>query len=48
MILMTVKEINDINVAELYKNGRILIPDAAAIPLEEDEYYTATSMGCRL
>ncbi len=38
-VLLTVKEITDINVAELYKNGRILIPDAMAIPLGEDEYY---------
>ena len=45
MILLTVKEINDINVAELYKNGRILIPDAVAIPLEEDEYYTRDLYG---
>ena len=38
-ILLTVKEITDINVAELYKTASILIPDAQAIPLEEDEYY---------
>ena len=37
-VLLTVKEITDINVAELYKNGRILISDAMAIPLGEDEY----------
>ena len=48
MILLTVKEINDINVAELYKNGRILIPDAAAIPLEEDEYYTRDLYGMQV
>ena len=45
MILLTLKEITDINVAELYKNGRILIPDAVAIPLEEDEYYTRDLYG---
>lgn len=48
MILLTVKEINDINVAELYKNGRILIPDAVAIPLEADEYYTRDLYGLRV
>ena len=48
MILLTVKEINDINVAELYKNGRILIPDAVAIPLEEDEYYTRDLYGMQV
>lgn len=48
MILLTVKEINDINVAELYKNGRILIPDAVAIPLEEDEYYTRDLYGMKV
>ena len=45
MILLTVKEITDINDAELYKNSRILIPDAAAIPLEENEYYTRDLYG---
>ena len=48
MILLTVKEIDDINVAELYKNGRILIPDAVAIPLEEDEYYTRDLYGLKV
>lgn len=47
-ILLTVKEITDINVAELYKNGRILIPDAMAIPLEENEYYTRDLYGMRV
>ena len=46
--LLTVKEITDINVAELYKNGRILIPDAVAIPLEEDEYYTRDLYGLQV
>ncbi|MGL4789784.1 MAG: ribosome maturation factor RimM, partial [Anaerotignaceae bacterium] len=40
MVLLTVKEINDINVAEGYKNATILIPEELALPLEEDEYYT--------
>lgn len=40
MVLMTVKEIDDINVAEKYKNSTILIPEEKALPLEEDEYYT--------
>ena len=47
-VLLTVKEITDINVAELYKNGRILIPDALAIPLEENEYYTRDLYGLRV
>ncbi len=47
-VLLTVKEITDINVAELYKNGRILIPDAMAIPLEENEYYTRDLYGMRV
>ena len=29
-------------------NGRILIPDAAAIPLEEDEYYTRDLYGMQV
>ena len=47
-VLLTVKEITDINVAELYKNGRILIPDAMAIPLGEDEYYTRDLYGLKV
>lgn len=47
-VLLTVKEITDINVAELYKNGRILIPDAMAIPLGEDEYYNRDLYGLRV
>ena len=39
-VLVTVKEINDINVAETYKNATILIPEEQAIPLEDNEYYT--------
>lgn len=40
MVLLTVKEIDDINVAERYKNATILIPEEKALPLDEDEYYT--------
>lgn len=40
MVLLTVKEIDDINVAEKYKNATILIPEEKALPLEEGEYYT--------
>ncbi|MEA5057305.1 MAG: ribosome maturation factor RimM [Anaerotignum propionicum] len=47
-VLLTVKEITDINVAELYKNGTIIIPDSAAIPLEEDEYYTRDLYGLKV
>ncbi len=47
-VLLTVKEITDINAAELYKNARLLIPDAEAIPLEADEYYTRDLYGLRV
>lgn len=47
-VLLSVKEITDINVAELYKNGTIIIPDSAAIPLEEDEYYTRDLYGLKV
>ena len=40
MILLTLKEISDINVAEKYKNATLLIPEEEALPLGEDEYYT--------
>ena len=42
---MTVKGIDDINVAELYKRDRILIADTEALPLEEDEYYARDILG---
>lgn len=45
LVLLTVKEINDINVAELYKQDRILIPKEDAVPLEEDEYYVGDLYG---
>lgn len=38
-VLVTVKEINDINVAELYKGGTIWIPEEKALPLSKNEYY---------
>lgn len=44
-VLVTVKEITDINVAETYKTATILIPEENAIPLEEDEYYTRDLYG---
>lgn len=47
-VLLTVKEVKDINKAELYKNARILIPDSEAIPLDEDEYYTRDLYGLRV
>ena len=47
-VLLIVKEITDINVAELYKNGRILISDAMAIPLGEDEYYNRDLYGLKV
>ncbi len=34
-VLLTVKEVTDINVAELYKNGTIIIPDSL-IPAIKD------------
>lgn len=39
-VLVTVKEIKDINVAELLKGATVLIPESKAIPLEDNEYYT--------
>ncbi|MDD5944433.1 MAG: ribosome maturation factor RimM [Clostridia bacterium] len=39
-VLLTLKEYNDINQVEGFKNGRILIPESEALPLEENEYYT--------
>lgn len=47
-VLLNVKEITDINVAELYKQATILIPDAMAIPLEEDEYYARDLYGLKV
>lgn len=39
MVLLKVKEISDINVAEGYRNDPIYITDEQALPLEENEYY---------
>lgn len=39
IVLLTVKEIDDINIALKYKDAKILIPDEAALPLGENEYY---------
>ena len=38
-MLVTVKELKDINEAELYKGAGIWIPEEDALPLEENEYY---------
>ena len=38
-VLVTVKELKDINEAELYKGAGIWIPEEDALPLEENEYY---------
>lgn len=40
LVLLTLKEYNDINQVEGFKNGRILIPEDKALPLGKDEYYT--------
>lgn len=47
-VLLTVKEITDINVAELYKGGTILVTESQAIPLKEDEYYARDLYGLRV
>ncbi len=39
-VLLTLKEYNDINQVEGFKNGRVLIPEEKALPLGKDEYYT--------
>lgn len=39
-MLLTLKEYNDINQVEGFKNGRVLIPEEKALPLGKDEYYT--------
>ena len=38
-VLVTLKELKDINEAELYKGASIWIPEEQALPLEENEYY---------
>lgn len=38
-VLVTVRELKDINDAELYKGASIWIPEKDALPLEENEYY---------
>ena len=47
-VLLTVKEITDINVAELYKNGRILIPMHGNPFRVEDEYYNRDLYGLKV
>lgn len=44
-VLVTVKEITDINVAELYKGATIRVPLEKALPLKADEYYTRDLYG---
>ena len=39
-VLLTLKEYNDINQVEGFKNGRVLIPEEKALLLGKDEYYT--------
>lgn len=39
-VLLTLKEYNDINQVEGFKNGRVLITEEKALPLGKDEYYT--------
>jgi len=45
MVLLTVKEINDINIAEKYKGAEILIPEGEAVPLAENEFYADDMYG---
>ena len=47
-VLMSVKEIKDINDAECFKNASILIPEEQAIPLEENEYYVRDLYGLKV
>lgn len=44
-VLVTVKEITDINEAERLKGATILIAEKDALPLKEDEYYTRDLYG---
>lgn len=47
-VLVTVKEISDINEAEKFKGGTILVTENDAIPLEDDEYYTRDLYGIKV
>lgn len=47
-VLMTVKEIKDINIAEGYKNASVLIPPEQALPLGSGEYYARDLYGMRV
>lgn len=47
-VLVTVKEIKDINDAELYKGATVQIPDSKALPLEENEYYMRDLYGLKV
>lgn len=44
-VLLNVRELKDINVAEKYKGATLLIPESEALPLEENEYYTRDLYG---
>lgn len=45
LVLLTLKEYNDLNQVEGFKGGRILIPEDKALPLGKDEYYTRDLYG---
>ncbi|NLK38593.1 MAG: 16S rRNA processing protein RimM [Epulopiscium sp.] len=47
-VLVTVKEIKDINIAEEYKGATILIPESSALPLASNEYYIRDLYGLRV
>ena len=47
-VLVTVKELKDINEAELYKGASIWIPEEQGLPLEENEYYMRDLYGLQV
>ena len=47
-VLVTVKELDNINQAELYKGATIWIPQQQALPLEENEYYMRDLYGLKV
>ena len=47
-VLVTVKELDNINQAELYKRATIWIPQQQALPLEENEYYMRDLYGLKV
>lgn len=44
-VLLTLKEVKDMNAALLLKQGIVKIPRSLALPLEEDEYYISDLIG---